>query len=134
MLRAAASRFTRRVAAPRVAQRAGSAFADIELPEKLPKTGTWVGGELGQATKAVHSGVAPDEKTGAVITPVYLSTTFVQDSVEEYLAKGFSYSRSGNPTVRSLEQKIAAMENGYGATAVGTGMAATTNCISATMK
>jgi len=68
-----------------------------------------------------------------VLTPVYMSTTFVQDSVEDYLAKGYSYSRSGNPTVRSLEQKIAAMENAYGATAVGTGMAATTLVISGFM-
>merc|ERR1712241_1370825 len=63
-----------------------------------------------------------------------LSTTFVQESVEKYLAKGYSYSRTNNPTVTALEQKLAAVEGGTGACAFGTGMAATTAAISATMK
>merc|ERR1712241_1034006 len=63
-----------------------------------------------------------------------LSTTFVQESVEKYLAKGYSYSRTNNPTVTALEQKLAAVEGGVGACAFGTGMAATTAAISATMK
>jgi len=109
-------------------------FNDIPLPNKLPKTGQWVEGEIGERTKAVHSGVSPNKETGAVLTPVYMSTTFVQDSVEEYLAKGYSYSRSNNPTVKALEQKVAALENGYGATCVGTGMAATTLVMSGFMK
>jgi len=95
----------------------------------------WVeGAQLGPATIAVHAGVAPDEETGAILTPIYQSTTFVQESVDSYLGKGFSYSRSGNPTVRSLETKIAALENGHGAIAVATGMAAVTTTISGTMK
>ena len=48
----------------------------------------------------------------------------MQESVDQYLSKGFSYSRSGNPTVRALEQKIAALENGVGCTCYSTGMAA----------
>ena len=84
-------------------------------------------------TKIVHAGVKPDEATGAILTPVYFSTTFTQESVEQYLEKGYSYSRSGNPTVRTLEARIAELENGYGATVVNTGMAATTTVIAGVM-
>ena len=84
-------------------------------------------------TEVVHGGVNPDEKTGAILTPVYLSTTFVQDSVDKYLDKGYSYSRTANPTVQMLEQKVARMENGYGAICVGTGMSATASCINGFM-
>ena len=45
---------------------------------------------MGFSTKQVHAGVEPDPVTGAILTPVYQSTTFVQDSVDEYLAKGYS--------------------------------------------
>lgn len=99
-----------------------------------PVSGTWAPGTIGQATTAVHAGVSPDDATGAILTPVYMSTTFVQESVQKYQAKGFSYSRTRNPTVGAYEDKIAAMENGYGACAFGTGMAATTTVISAFMK
>jgi cystathionine gamma-lyase len=100
---------------------------------KATVSGEWVGGELGQETKGVHGGVNPDPETGAVLTPIYYSTTFVQESVDKYLEKGYSYSRSGNPTVRALEERIAGLENGYGATCVSTGMAATTTVICGTM-
>jgi cystathionine gamma-lyase len=79
---------------------------------------------MGFTTKQIHAGVTPDPVTGAILTPIYQSTTFVQESVDQYLSKGFSYSRSGNPTVRALEQKIAALENGAACTCYGTGMAA----------
>jgi len=85
-------------------------------------------------TDLVHAAVAPEEKSGAILTPLFLSTTFVQDSVEDYLKKGYSYSRTNNPTVTALESKLAAVENGAGACAFGTGMAATTSAISGTMK
>merc|ERR1740138_1525293 len=91
-------------------------------------------GKLKQETELVHAAVTPDEKSGAVLTPLFLSTTFVQDSVEQYLAKGYSYSRTNNPTVTALEKKLAQVENGVGACAFGTGMAATTAAIAATMK
>merc|ERR1740121_2608129 len=91
-------------------------------------------GKLGLETELVHAAVAPEPKTGAVLTPLFLSTTFVQDSVQDYLKKGYSYSRTNNPTVTALEQKLAAIEGGVGACAFGTGMAATTAAISATMK
>ncbi len=76
-------------------------------------------------TKQVHAGVEPDPLTGAVLTPIYQSTTFAQPSVEEYMSRGYSYSRSGNPTVRAFEHKVAALEAGADAAAFGTGMAAT---------
>jgi cystathionine gamma-lyase len=79
---------------------------------------------MGFATKQIHAGVTPDPGTGAILTPVYQTTTFVQDSVDEYLAKGYSYSRSGNPTVRALENKLAVLEGGADCTCYATGMAA----------
>lgn len=75
-------------------------------------------------TKQIHAGVEPDPVTGAILSPIHQSTTFVQPSVDEYLAKGYSYSRSGNPTVHALEQKLAVLENGAAAAAFGTGMSA----------
>jgi cystathionine beta-lyase/cystathionine gamma-synthase len=98
------------------------------------KAGKWMEGPLGQDTQVLHAQVTPCEKTGAVLTPLYLSTTFVQDSVAEYLAKGFSYSRTNNPTVSTLEKKIAEVEGGVGACCFGTGMAATTTTICGTMQ
>ena len=80
---------------------------------------------MGFRTKQVHAGVTPDPVTGAILTPIYQSTTFVQESVDEYMSRGFSYSRAGNPTVRALEEKLTALEGGHDATAYGSGMAAT---------
>jgi len=75
-------------------------------------------------TLQIHAGVEPDPATGAILTPIYQSTTYVQRSVDEYLAKGYSYSRSHNPTVRALETKLAVLEGGADCTAFSTGMAA----------
>ena len=75
-------------------------------------------------TRQIHAGVTPDPATGAILTPIYQTTTYVQPSVDEYLAKGYSYSRSGNPTVRALEMKLADLEGGVDATCFATGMAA----------
>jgi cystathionine gamma-lyase len=79
----------------------------------------------GFKTREVHAGVSPDPVTGAILTPIYQSTTFVQESVDAYLAKGYSYSRSGNPTVVALENRITALEGGAGTACFATGMAAT---------
>ena len=79
---------------------------------------------MGFSTKQIHAGVEPDAETGSILTPIYQSTTFVQASVDEYLSKGYSYSRSGNPTVRALETKLAVLENGFDCTCYATGMAA----------
>ncbi len=80
---------------------------------------------MGFNTKQVHAGVSPDPVTGAILTPIYQSTTYVQESVDAYLAKGYSYTRSGNPTVRALENKITELEGGADTACFGTGMAAT---------
>ncbi len=76
-------------------------------------------------TREVHAGVRPDPVTGAILTPIYQATTYVQESVDDYLAKGYSYSRSGNPTVAALEERITALEGGAGSACFSTGMAAT---------
>lgn len=79
---------------------------------------------MGFSTRQIHAGVEPDAETGSILTPIYQSTTFVQPSVDEYLSKGYSYSRSGNPTVRALERKLAVLEEGFDCTCYATGMAA----------
>lgn len=76
------------------------------------------------ATKQIHAGVEPDPTTGAILTPIYQTTTFVQESVDAYLSKGYSYSRSGNPTVQALEKKLAELEGGAICATFSTGMAA----------
>jgi len=76
------------------------------------------------ATRQIHAGVEPDPATGAILTPIFQSTTYVQESVEKYMSKGYSYSRTANPTVRALEKKIAALEGGADAACFSTGMAA----------
>jgi cystathionine beta-lyase/cystathionine gamma-synthase len=75
-------------------------------------------------TRQIHSGVEPDPVTGSILTPIYQTTTYVQESVDQYLARGYSYTRSGNPTVRALEVKLADLEGGADCTCYGTGMAA----------
>ncbi len=82
-------------------------------------------------TREVHAGVSPDPVTGAILTPIYQTTTYVQESVDKYLEKGYSYSRSGNPTVVALETKITALEGGAGSLCFATGMAATSCTIMA---
>jgi cystathionine beta-lyase/cystathionine gamma-synthase len=62
------------------------------------------------ATKAIHSGLLPDSATGAIMTPIYQTSTYVQEAVG--VNKGFVYSRTDNPTRRALEQNLAALENG----------------------
>ncbi len=82
-------------------------------------------------TREVHAGVSPDPVTGAILTPIYQSTTYVQESVDQYLEKGYSYSRSGNPTVTALEKRITALEGGAGSLCFATGMAATSSTLMA---
>ena len=61
------------------------------------------------STKAIHAGQAPDPATGAIMTPVYLTSTYVQQAPG--IHKGYDYSRSGNPTRDALEKNLAALEN-----------------------
>lgn len=78
----------------------------------------------GFATRQVRAGVEPDPATGAILPPIHQTTTYVQPSVDRYRERGYSYSRSHNPTVRALEARLAALEGGADACAFGTGMAA----------
>jgi len=73
-------------------------------------------------TKAIHAGLSPDEATGAIMTPIYQTSTYVQSEVGVH--KGFEYSRTGNPTRKALEDNIAALENGKFGAAFGSGLAA----------
>ena len=73
-------------------------------------------------TKAIHAGVQPDPATGAIMTPIYQTSTYVQDSVGNH--KGYAYSRSQNPTRHALEKNLAALENGKHGACFGSGMAA----------
>jgi cystathionine gamma-lyase len=74
------------------------------------------------STKAIHAGQKADPTTGAVMTPVYLTSTYVQQGLGEN--KGYEYSRVNNPTRDALEANIAALENGKHGMAFGSGMAA----------
>lgn len=73
-------------------------------------------------TKAIHAGVHPDESTGAIMTPIYQTSTYVQEGVGNH--KGYEYSRTQNPTRHALEKNIAAIENGKHGACFGSGLAA----------
>src|SRR5205809_2731410 len=74
-------------------------------------------------TLAVHAGHVIDPATGAVSSPIHLSTTFERD-IEGTYSRGFMYTRNDNPNRRALEQGISALEGGDSAVAFGSGMAA----------
>jgi cystathionine gamma-lyase len=74
-------------------------------------------------TKAVHAGVTPDPSTGAIMTPIYQTSTYVQESPAKH--KGFAYARGTNPTRNALQQSIAALENGKYGICFSSGMGAT---------
>ncbi len=73
-------------------------------------------------TKAIHAGVHPDEATGAIMTPIYQTSTYVQTEIG--VNKGYAYSRTQNPTRHALEKNIAAIENGKYGACFGSGLAA----------
>ena len=74
------------------------------------------------ATKALHAGVHPDPETGAIMTPIYQTSTYVQSSPGNH--KGYEYSRTHNPTRTQLQNQLAALENGKHGICFATGMAA----------
>lgn len=76
----------------------------------------------GFSTLAVHAGVEPDPSTGAIMTPVYMTSTYVQDGIGQH--KGYEYSRSSNPTRDALEAAFAALEGGQHGLAFSSGLAA----------
>lgn len=80
--------------------------------------------EQGFATRAIHEGQAPEPETGAVIVPIYQTSTFVQTEVGVH--RGYEYSRSGNPTRTALETCLASLEGGAHGLAFASGLAATT--------
>jgi cystathionine beta-lyase/cystathionine gamma-synthase len=84
---------------------------------------------LGLATVAVHAGQAPDPATGAIMTPVYLTSTYVQEAPEKH--KGFDYSRTVHPTRQALEKNLAALEGAQFGLCFSSGMAATSTVIEA---
>jgi cystathionine beta-lyase/cystathionine gamma-synthase len=78
-------------------------------------------------TLAVHAGVEPDPTTGAVMTPIYQTSTYAQEDVGRH--KGYEYSRTDNPTRTALQQALAVLEGGAHALAYASGMAATDNLL-----
>ena len=84
----------------------------------------------GFETRAIHAGTPPDPTTGARITPIYQTTAYVFDDADHAASLfdlstfGYIYSRLTNPTVSALEEKVASLENGRGATACASGHAA----------
>ncbi|MGH3491734.1 MAG: cystathionine gamma-synthase [Sciscionella sp.] len=79
----------------------------------------------GFETLAIHAGQEPDPRTGAVITPIYQTSTFAQDGVGGLREGGYEYSRTANPTRTAFEECLAALEYGRYARAFASGMAAT---------
>src|SRR5436305_11958950 len=73
-------------------------------------------------TRAIHVGQEPDPATGAVVTPIYQTSTYAQSAVGEHL--GYEYSRTGNPTRSALETCLASLESARFGRAFGSGMAA----------
>lgn len=84
-------------------------------------------GGLEFETRAVHSGQDPDPATGAVITPIYQTSTFAQRAVGEH--QGYDYSRTDNPTRTALQECLASLEGGQFGLAFASGMAAITTLL-----
>ncbi|HEY0970838.1 MAG TPA: cystathionine gamma-synthase [Gemmatimonadales bacterium] len=79
-------------------------------------------------TRAIHAGQRPDPVTGAIMTPIYLTSTYVQDALGEH--KGYEYARGKNPTREALERNVAALECGRHGIAFSSGM----GCLDSIMK
>src|SRR5207253_9902059 len=75
-------------------------------------------------TRAIHEGQEPDPATGAIITPIYQTSTYVQEEVGVH--KGFDYSRVANPTRKALETALASLEGAEHGLAYSSGLGATT--------
>lgn len=78
---------------------------------------------MGFSTDAIHAGQKPDPSTGAIITPIYQTSTFVQEELGKH--KGYEYARTSNPTRSALEKNLAVLERGRYGLAFASGMAAT---------
>lgn len=84
------------------------------------------------STRVIHGGLSPEPGTGAILTPIYQSTTFVQEAVGK--DKGFTYSRTSNPTVAALERNLGEFDLALPAACFSTGMSAITVLFLATLK
>lgn len=84
------------------------------------------------ATRAVHAGLEPDPSTGAILTPICQSTTYVQDAVGQ--DKGFTYTRAANPTVSALERCLGDLDDAPPAVAFASGLAAETTLFLSLLK
>ena len=80
---------------------------------------------LGFGTRVIHAGQAPDPSTGAIMTPIFQTSTYVQEAPG--VNKGYDYARSDNPTRSALHQAIASLEVGAWGLAFASGMAAMQN-------
>jgi cystathionine gamma-synthase len=89
--------------------------------------------DQGFSTRAIHAGQEPDPLTGAVVVPIYQTSTYAQDVVGETRA-GYDYSRAGNPTRTALEQALASLEGGRHGYAFASGMAASDTMIRAALR
>lgn len=85
------------------------------------------------ATRAIHAGQEPDPTTGAVVTPIYMTSTFKQDGVG-HLRNGHDYSRSINPTRTSFDEQLAAVEGAHYALSFSSGLAAIDVLLRATLR
>src|SRR4249919_3238771 len=86
-------------------------------------------GQFGRGTLAIHAGQSPDPSTGAVMTPIYATSTYVQSSPGVH--QGFEYSRTHNPTRFAYERCIAGLEGGTRGYAFASGLAATATVLDA---
>ena len=82
----------------------------------------------GFGTRAIHAGQRPDPVSGAIMTPVYLTSTYVQDGLGQN--RGYEYARGKNPTREALERNVAALEGGRHGFAFSSGM----GCLDSIMK
>ncbi len=91
------------------------------------KSNEWTKDKFGFSTRAIHAGQAPDPTTGAIMTPIYMTSTYVQTSPGEHT--GYEYSRTKNPTRFAYEQCVANLESGKHGFAFASGCAATTTLL-----
>lgn len=96
----------------------------MKVKEKVEMKKEWDQSSFGFETRAIHAGQEPDPTTGAIMTPLYLSSTFVQASPGVH--KGYEYSRTGNPTRTAYESCLANLESGKHGFALNSGCAAST--------
>ena len=89
---------------------------------------------LGFETRAIHAGQKPDPRTGAVIVPIYQTSTYAQDGVGGTREGDYEYSRTANPTRTALEEALASLEGGRHALAFASGMAASDVVLRSTLR